>query len=380
MLLLLSIILYFLLAIYLIALIFFYIGLFRLHKGKNTKKYTVSILIPARNEAEHIKLCLESLVKQDYPKELIEIIVINDMSTDNTLEIVEEYVKSYSNISIITITEKPDNVAPKIFPLMTGIAKSKGDIIAITDGDCEVMPTWISGLISHYNDDIGVVTGVVTYKFYDDVNILLQGTQYLDYLSHTACAAGSIGMGVMNNCNGCNMSYRRIAYEEAGGYGHQKDLTAAEDAILAQRIHNKTKWEIDFVYTPDTFVSTRPVRTLKEIFLQRIRWASQSVDYPPIVLFFLISTFLLFLLLSITIPISLFYITIFPAPIICFAFKSLMEFLILFKFTRMIGEERILFYFPLNEILHIPYILIAAIAGQLGTFNWKGKDLKRKMT
>ena len=123
---------------------------------------------------------------------------------------------------------------------MTGIAKSKGDIIAITDGDCEVMPTWISGLISHYNDDIGVVTGVVTYKFYDDVNILLQGTQYLDYLSHTACAAGSIGMGVMNNCNGCNMSYRRVAYEEAGGYGHQQDLTAAEDAIFRYRPFGET--------------------------------------------------------------------------------------------------------------------------------------------
>ena len=66
-------------------------GIFRLKTGKNQKRYTVSVIVAARNEKDHIRPCLTSLISQTYPTDKIEIIIIDDRSTDNTAEIVRSY-------------------------------------------------------------------------------------------------------------------------------------------------------------------------------------------------------------------------------------------------------------------------------------------------
>ena len=67
------------------------IGLYHLQDGKNSQKYFVSVIVAAHNEEENIGLCLNSLLRQTYPHDSYEIIVIDDRSSDGTWEIVQKF-------------------------------------------------------------------------------------------------------------------------------------------------------------------------------------------------------------------------------------------------------------------------------------------------
>jgi len=98
----------------------------------------VSIIIPMMNEEKYISQCLQSIVKQKYPKELMEVLVIDGMSEDSSRRIVMEFSKRYPYIVLL------DNVKRKTtFALNKGISESKGDIIIRVDAHCYLEPDYI---------------------------------------------------------------------------------------------------------------------------------------------------------------------------------------------------------------------------------------------
>lgn len=93
----------------------------------------VSIIVPARNEAKYIKKCIDSLLKQSYPN--FEIILVNDSSSDNTLNILKDYEKINSNIITLDIKTRPDGWIGKNWACYNGYLKSSGDLLLFTDAD-----------------------------------------------------------------------------------------------------------------------------------------------------------------------------------------------------------------------------------------------------
>lgn len=93
----------------------------------------VSIIVPARNEAKYIKKCIDSLLKQSYPN--FEIILVNDSSSDNTLNILKDYEKNNSNIITLDIKTRPDGWIGKNWACYNGYLKSSGDLLLFTDAD-----------------------------------------------------------------------------------------------------------------------------------------------------------------------------------------------------------------------------------------------------
>ena len=114
--------------LYVALMIFYLIGWYKLNTYKrNTSEYTtkVSVVIPARNEQENIENCLNDIVKQDFPKELFEIIVVDDNSTDSTVEIIEELIDPDKHIGTsrykeinITLIKLKDNKGVSSSPPM----------------------------------------------------------------------------------------------------------------------------------------------------------------------------------------------------------------------------------------------------------------------
>src|SRR5208282_5579435 len=88
----------------------------------------VSIIIPCRNEREFIGMCLDSILANDFPKEELEILVVDGMSEDGTREIVTEYAQRYPFIRLI---DNPHRVTP--YALNIGIAASRGEIVMRID-------------------------------------------------------------------------------------------------------------------------------------------------------------------------------------------------------------------------------------------------------
>lgn len=114
------------------------LGLLSIRPAKPLKtKPEVSIIVAARNEASNISKCLQSLLVQTYPTRLYEIIVVDDGSVDDTVSLVKEFSKCYSNTHILTLPIHSEiKYGRKPFAITYGIAQAKGDIILTTDADC----------------------------------------------------------------------------------------------------------------------------------------------------------------------------------------------------------------------------------------------------
>jgi glycosyltransferase involved in cell wall biosynthesis len=111
-----------------------------------TKKMSfVSVVMPVRNEADFIERSLKAVLAQTYPHDLMEIIIADGLSNDNTKTLIER-IKNDSDISV-SIVENPEQIAPT--GLNRAIAKSKGDIIVRVDGHCEIEPDYVANCVKH---------------------------------------------------------------------------------------------------------------------------------------------------------------------------------------------------------------------------------------
>ena len=116
----------------------------------------VSVLMPVRNEADFIAEALDAVVHQDYPRELLEIVVCDGMSTDSTRDIVMGFQRLYSNIKLL---DNPALIAPSAMNIAA--AKAVGTVLVRVDGHCRVSPTYVSRCVCHLreNPDVWGVGG-----------------------------------------------------------------------------------------------------------------------------------------------------------------------------------------------------------------------------
>ncbi len=114
---------------------------------------TISIVIPTYNEEKNIGTCLDALLKQKYPLSLLEIIVVDNISTDQTLEKVKQY-EGKLNVSIIFNKIKKDAEISK----MLGLRNGKGELFLYLDADIEVVgDSWLYEIVKPLKEDCTVV-------------------------------------------------------------------------------------------------------------------------------------------------------------------------------------------------------------------------------
>jgi len=339
----------------------FYSGLFKLKRGENKKKYPVTVLIPARNEEKNIASCLESLVNQDYTKDKLQIIVIDDDSNDNTAEIVRGYFTKHEFVQMIHLKKCPPNVSPKKRALQAGIEAAEGEIIFTIDADCNVASGWISGMIMNVSDDVGMLAGYVLFdKQYEKT--FFHKIQSLEFLGLTSAGKGSIGAGDPIIANGANLAFRRRAFLDAEGYQNENHIISGDDDLLLQNMVKKTHWQVKACTNPQTFVKTKPVSNLNDFLNQRIRWASKGLIYKKISLvFFLVAVYFYYLLLFISLPFAVCFPLLFPYPLYAFAIKLMVDFLLIFKATSIVERKDLRKYFLVTEILQLPYIIMSVL-------------------
>jgi cellulose synthase/poly-beta-1,6-N-acetylglucosamine synthase-like glycosyltransferase len=270
-------------------------------------------------------------------------------------------------------------MAPKKYAVAQGIAAVDSEIIVVTDADCHVKPGWISGLVSHLAEDVGVVVGFTSYRFESGVNRLLYGVQALEFLSYDFCAAGAIGSGRPFNSNANNLAYRRAAYREVGGFASGGEYISGDDDLFLQAVAEKSGWRVDYAVEAETHVDTRPTRTVVGMIRQRMRWASKWDAYGSVITSFLVSTFVMIVGLFFLVPWGLFDPAARPLPLVAFGVKVAADYLMMSRGTRMFGIGGLMRYFPLVELVHVPLILIGAVGGQFATHEWRGRRLSRKV-
>lgn len=134
----------------------------------------ISIILPARNEEKFIRHCIDSLLKQDYPD--FEIILVNDESTDKTLEIMKEFEKSHpAKIQVVNVTHRDENWIGKNWACYQGYLKSNGNLLLFTDADSchseKTLSLAVQNIIHNRLDAITVMPMLLCYDFLTKVTI-----------------------------------------------------------------------------------------------------------------------------------------------------------------------------------------------------------------
>jgi len=229
---------------------------------KKQKKYTfqpnISILIPCYNEEKNIKKCLDAIFTSKYDKKKIEVVVIDDGSTDNTLNIIKKYKKN--NLKIVKGKHKGKSPA-----LNLGVKKAKHDFIITLDADTIVEKTAIKKLVAPFeNKDIGATNGSSLARNKETLLTDFQRVEYYNNNLIRKAFSDLFNTGIW--FFGAFAAYRRNVLKKIGYF---KTDTMTEDMDIALEIYD-AGYKIHNVY--DAFGFTIVPKTIKEFIKQRTRW------------------------------------------------------------------------------------------------------------
>jgi cellulose synthase/poly-beta-1,6-N-acetylglucosamine synthase-like glycosyltransferase len=364
----------FLTLVYLLVVYTFIRGWKRLKVGGPTVKggsTTVSIIVAARNEAVQIEKTIESLLTQDYNQALVEIIFIDDHSTDDTAPIIARYPK----IKLISLQEKDPINSYKKKAIAMAIADASGTLIITTDADCTMGPQWLKTIVSFYEThDYKMISSPVVYTGEQN---FFERAQSLEFLYLIGLGASTIGNNKPSTCNGANLAYERAAFYEVGGFQGIDDLASGDDELLLHKMAARYGKKIGFLKNYEAVVFTQAKPTLASFIQQRKRWASKSTRYKNksiIVLGVIVWLFNLSIVLNVLA--GFFNIDFLVLALVQLLLKIAVECIFLWDVTKFARKRELLSLLPVLNLMHIVYLIFIGVAGNSGRYNWKGRMVK----
>jgi cellulose synthase/poly-beta-1,6-N-acetylglucosamine synthase-like glycosyltransferase len=332
-----------------------------------------SIIIPARNEEKKISDCLQSIGQLNYPKELFEVIVMDDFSTDTTVAT----AKQFSFVKVMELktflNEKINSYKKKAIEL--GIASATGDYIVTTDADCIVPTNWLRNFafIIQQKPSVFIAAPVAMKEESSAIKLF----QSLDFLSLQGITAASVGAGFHSMCNGANLCYSKEAFYKVDGFKGVDHIASGDDMLLMHKLYKEYPNEVHYCKEADSIVLTEPVETVAAFFRQRIRWASKADKYDDkrifavLLLVYLLNVFLLVLAVS-----CVFISNNLQLLLLALGIKTIAELFFLFPVARFYQKVKLLLWFPFAQPFHIVYTVIAGWLGKFGNYEWKGRKVR----
>jgi cellulose synthase/poly-beta-1,6-N-acetylglucosamine synthase-like glycosyltransferase len=329
----------------------------------------ISVIIPMRNEKQNIEKLLEALKEIDYPLHLREFIFIDDHSEDNTLGI----LKKLNDTPGLVIHALPNEKAGKKAAITYGIEQANGKLITTLDADCLPGKYWLQTISSIYESTGSkMIAGPVAIR---DPKGWLASFQALELLSLVSSGAATISIGKPIMCNGANLTYEKVAFNDVKGFEGNEHIPGGDDIFLMEKFKtHMPKRSIAFNKHPANIVYAPPVGNLKEFMNQRLRWVSKSPAYRDP---FLILSSIIVLLLNLNLFVA-FTLAFFSQDVLfiflgLFFLKCLIDFPLLWKISVFAGQERLLWcYIPFQFIYYI-FISVSGILGLIIPYSWKGR-------
>ncbi len=338
--------------------------------GASNEFPLVSVLVPVRNEAKTIEHVLREILDQEYPRERLEVIVLDDDSDDGTAEIAESVAARDSRARVLRVHKTSPG---KKELLTTGVAAATGEIILTTDGDCTREPGWLRAMVATFGLGYVAVCGPVMYRRGAS---LFSRIQALEFMSLIGVGAGFVGIGTPRLANGANLGFRKSAFESVGGYEDNRHLASGDDEFLVQRIARAYPDGVGFCPSPESIVRTEPSHTPGTFIRQRRRWASKGLYYEdPAFVSFLVVLFLFFFS-YLAAPLLLLHSLSWVLYLLFMAVvKFAVDWTVVVRTARMFREPIRLGDMIIAEILHAPYIVLAAVLGAIPGGSWKGRSM-----
>lgn len=364
---------------YVLLILYFLLGWLRLKEyvpGNAIPVTRVTVVVPVRNEEKNILNLLGNLRDQQYNKDLFEVIVVDDHSTDNTLKLINGF--SMSNLRVIALKDDPALADASRTNKKIGIEKAvhaaNGTLIMTTDADCHPGSNWIKTTVAYYEAHNPVmIAGMVSY-FHD--TSFLGKFQTLDFLSLVGIAAASIQNGFYNLCNGANLAYTKAAFLEVDGFRQIDHIPSGDDMMLMHKMAKKFGDKIAYLKNKDSIVYTSTEKDFVTFWNQRVRWTSKSTHYEDKrITGILAFVYLVNLLIVLNLAIGIFYPPMLKLAMWMFLAKLCIDTLFTYAVTKFFRRENLLWLFLPMQAVHVLYIILIAPAGVFGKYNWKGRRI-----
>lgn len=340
------------------------------HSNQKIHTTKVSIIIPARNEEENIMMLLDALQNQTYPKELFDIIVVNDHSEDNTSLV----VKQFPGAILIDLEDDPINSYKKK-AIEKGILAASGTLIITTDADCIPPKAWIETIVSFYEEKKPAF--IAAPVVFNNDSSLLEIFQALDFLVLQGITGASVSKQFHSMCNGANIAYEKEAFEKVNGFEGIDGIASGDDMLLMHKVSEKFSRKVYYLKSKQAIVATQPMKTLKKFFNQRIRWASKARFYNEKGVFWILLLVYLFNLSFLGLLIVGFWSPVLWACLLgLWIAKTVIEFPFLYSVTTYFNKQSLLKYFLFFQPFHIGYTILAGWLGQFGKYEWKGRRVR----
>jgi len=338
-----------------------------------TSSKDVSILIAARNEEDNIARTIEAVLQQNYPSAQLELIIVDDHSTDKTAEIVRTYADRGVKMLQLQVGDKLNSY--KKYAITKAIEMASGEIIVTTDADCRMGPDWIRTIMAYFDKhDSYLVSSPVAYS---EEKSRFEELQTLEFLYLIGLGAAGIGNGNPTTCNGANLAYRRDVFFEMGGFKGIDNLASGDDELFLHKVAEKYADKIGFCKSRDAIVYTDAKPDLASFISQRKRWASKSTKYKDKKVIFLGVCIWLFNLALICSLIG--FVVLLPSLnwwlLTAFALKLIIEFIFLLPVLSFAKRLELLKYLPFLTVIHTFYMVYIGIAGNIGKYDWKGRQV-----
>lgn len=371
-----QVILYLILLLYVGYVIYFIIGWART-KTLSTITLTaypkVSIIIPVRNEEKYIADLLRDIQAQTYPSDMFDVIVIDDYSTDNTVEIIKNL--NIPNVKVIPLQVEGEIYAYKKKAITTGIQHSNAELIVTTDGDCRMGENWLSAIVSFYiNNPYKLISSPVA--FHQEKN-WFEKIQTVEFQYLIGVGASCMKNGMPSTCNGANLAYTKELFNEIHGFEGIDDIAFGDDELLLHKIHKIYPDGVGFNKNLNATVFTYAKSSLIEFIEQRKRWAKKDTNYFDVRLLLMVLTiFIMNVSLLLSIPLSFFFSEIKTYLYIASVVKLFFDGLFMYILLKFFKKSAFIWYAPVVLFFYIFYFIYLGIISNFGsTYQWKGRKV-----
>ena len=367
----------------LVVIIVFYISiLIKLYCGlkkilifeKKSKKISVSIILAAKNEEQAIQSCIEALLSQNYPHPLLEIIVIDDQSTDRTFDILNDYAQQHPNIIIIRLQKQKDpssgqwEISSKKHALDIGIKQAKGEILLFTDADCIPPVTWVEEMITCFDKNVGVVAGFS--PLIDNTGSILGKLIEFDSLVAATIAAAGIGLNKPITCTGRNFAYRKKVFEQVKGFTDIYHSVSGDDDLFLHLVKQKTDYEIKYNISQNAIIPSYQTKTIKQFLLQKRRHISAGKYYPKNLKLSYLMMHLANFCVYIFVLGAIIFNRYLQVAIVLFLAKTIADFLFVLMGAQKLKMNKLIKYFTLWELFFLVYNALVGPLAMIGKIKW----------
>jgi poly-beta-1,6-N-acetyl-D-glucosamine synthase len=254
--------------------LFFYLKIgFPIQYPQPASQPPVSIVICARDEEENLRNNLPLILEQDYPD--FEVVLVDDCSSDNTEFLLKEFTARYSHFRYTRIHQDDKFMHGKKLALTVGIKSAKNEWLLLTDADCKPAGrNWLSGMASHFSDNVGVVLGYGGFELGKGLlNLLIRYDAFFIAIQYLSFAMRGIPyMGV-----GRNLAYRKQLFFENRGFASHNHLASGDDDLFIREVATRKNTQTEF--TKACHTRTRAKESFRHWILQKKRHLTTSNHY-----------------------------------------------------------------------------------------------------